>query len=123
MREEKYSFEKLEAWKKAKDLALFIYEITSKFPDTEKYGLINQMRKCAIGIPSHLAEGSGRITGKDKAHFTSMAYSTLMELLNQTIISHDLGYIILSDYETAKKKIKELSPFFLSKLRQSQLNA
>lgn len=65
MREETYSFEKLEAWKKAKDLALFIYEITSHFPDTERYGLVSQMRKCAIGIPSHLAEGSGRITGKD----------------------------------------------------------
>lgn len=115
-----YSFEKLAAWKKAKELAIWIYQVTKDFPNEEKYGLISQMRRCGIGIPSHLAEGSGRITGKDKAHFTAIAYSTLMELLNQAIISFELGFLSREDYIETRRLVQALSKM-LSNLRSSQL--
>lgn len=115
-----FSFEKLETWKVAKDFAIFLYQLTSKFPDAEKYDLIRQLRKAAVGIPSHLAEGSGRITGKDKAHFTSIAYSTLMEVVNQLILSYEFGYLNEDDYFLARNKASNLS-YLLSRLRRSQL--
>lgn len=115
-----YSFERLAAWQKAKDLAIAIYSITKTFPSEEKYGLTSQFRRGAIGIPSHLSEGSARITGKDKAHFTSMAYSTLMELLNQLIIAFELDYLGKETYLELRQKIQKLS-FMLNELRKSQL--
>jgi len=116
-----YSFEKLEAWKVAKEFAIFIYRITENFPEEEKYELTRQLRKGAIGIPSHLAEGSGRITGKDKAHFTSMAFSTLMEIINQIIISYEFGYLSEKDYIESRKRADRLG-YLLHQLRQSQLD-
>ena len=117
-----YSFEKLVAWKKAKELAIWAYQITKNFPTEEKYGLMSQMRRCGIGIPSHLAEVSGRITGKDKANFTSIAYSTLMELLNQSIISFELGFLSKEDYLETRRLAQTLSKM-LNNLRNSQLKS
>jgi four helix bundle protein len=61
-------------------------------PD-EKFGLVSQMRRAAISVVSNIAEGSARSTSKDKAYFSQLAYSSLIELLNQLIVSHDLGFL------------------------------
>jgi four helix bundle protein len=70
-----YSFEKLEVWKAFIQLAKKIYNDTKSFPDDEKFGLISQMRRCSISIASNIAEGTVRLTHKDKAHFLTIAYS------------------------------------------------
>jgi len=85
-----YSFEKLEVWKESKKLTKIIYQITSRYPENEKFGLTSQLRRASISVCSNLAEGSARITSKDKAHFSTMAYSSLIEVLNQIIISYEL---------------------------------
>ncbi|MEO8236157.1 MAG: four helix bundle protein [Flavobacterium sp.] len=77
-----YSFEKLEVWVESKNFSKSIYLITSKFPDNEKYGLISQLRRASISICSNIAEGSARNSFKDKAHFTTMAFSSAVEVLN-----------------------------------------
>lgn len=64
-----YSFEKLNVWQKSVDLVETIYKISSNFPKEEKYDLTSHMRKCVVSISSNLAEGTSRITSKDKAHF------------------------------------------------------
>lgn len=89
-----YSFEKLACWQHARNLATWVYQITGKFPAEEKYGLISQMRRSAISIASNLAERSSGISTKDQSHFSTMAYSSTIELLNQLIISNDLGFIM-----------------------------
>jgi len=116
-----FSFEKLNVWIDSKELVKIIYIITRKFPDEEKFGLTNLLRRAAISIASNLAEGTSRKTNKDKAHFTTMSYSSLMEVLNQIIISKELNFIDEDDYQMVRKSIEKISNK-LNALRNSQLN-
>jgi len=88
-----FSFEKLEVWKNAVDLAVDIYQTTARFPKDEIYLLTSQLRRASVSVSSNISEGNSRETNKDKAHFTTMAYTSLMEVLNQLIISNKLNYI------------------------------
>ena len=116
-----YSFERLDVWIRAKDFVIKIYNISKEFPSEEKYGITSQLRRAAISVPTNLAEGSGRRTNKDKAHFTQLAYSSLMEVLNLLIIAKELGYINNSDIQDLRTDLEEISKM-LSGLRNSQLN-
>ena len=82
-----YSFEKLRVWQNAKDLVVEVYKITRNFPDEGKFGLTSQVRRAALSVTANIAEGSGRTSSKDQAHFYQMAYSSLLELLNHFYIS------------------------------------
>ena len=117
-----FSFEKLEVWQDSRGLALKIYTITRSFPEYEKFGLVPQMRRAAISISSNIAEGSSRSTAKDQAHFYQIAYASLTELLNQLIISNDLGLIDSADYEESRNVIEKISRK-LNNLRKSRLNS
>ncbi len=114
-----YAFEKLEVWKKSKELVKVIYTSTEHFPKSEMFGLTQQMRRASVSVASNLAEGSARKTNKDKAHFTTIAYSSLMELLNQSIIVMELGYLKEKDYECIRQEIQLIS-YMLNSLRNSQ---
>ena len=70
-----------------------VYEITSKFPDDEKYGLTNQMRRCAVSIPSNIAEGAGRNSKKEFKQFLYISLGSISELETQLIISTELSYL------------------------------
>ena len=105
----KYSFEKLEVWHDARELTKIVYRITKGFPDDEKFGLTNQMRRSVISVSSNIVEGSYRATGKDKSNFMTIAYSSLMELLNQTIASLDLKYINEDQYKEIRIQIERIS--------------
>ena len=80
-----YSFEKLASWQHARKLAAWIYVVTQKFPSEEKFGLTSQMRRAAVSIASNLAEGTSRTTVKDQFHFSTISYSSTIELLNDLI--------------------------------------
>ena len=115
-----YSFEKLDVWKSAKEFVKHIYKLTQNFPNREKYGIVDQLRRAAISIPNNLAEGSGRTTGKDKARFTQISYGSLMECLNLIIISDELNLINPNDCEILHNEVENISRK-LSNLRRSQL--
>ena len=88
-----HNFERLNAWKYARQLATFIYSVTSSFPTEEKFGLTNQMRRAVISVSSNIAEGAGRTTPNDQKHFYTIAYGSLTELLSQSIVSCDLRFL------------------------------
>ena len=67
--EAKYSFKNLDAYKEAKILVKLVYALIENFPKVETYALCDQLRRAAISIPSNIAEGSGRTSAKDQAHF------------------------------------------------------
>ena len=92
------SFRDLIVWQKAHCLALEIYKITANFPDCERFGLISQMRRCAISIPSNIAEGLKR-RGKHKMVFYNYSESSLEELKYQLLLSLDLNYIKNNQYD------------------------
>lgn len=89
----KYSFEDLDVWILASELAVDIYKTTENFPKSELFGLTSQLRRASISVSSNIAEGSGRSTQNDKAHFSVMAYGSLMEVQSQLLISEKLNLI------------------------------
>lgn len=115
-----FGFEKLNVWQKARELSMVVYKETKSFPDDERFGLISQMRRCGISISSNIAEGTGRHSNKDKARFTEIAYSSALELLNQTILSNDLGFISEESYLKIRQEITEITAM-LDGLYKSQL--
>ena len=88
-----YSFEKLDVWQLSWEFTKDIYNLTSKYPKSELFGLTNQMRRAAVSVSSNIAEGVSRKTNKEKARFTSISFGSIIEILNQLIISRDLGFI------------------------------
>ena len=116
-----YSFEKLEVWKDSVEFVKLIYKVTKQFPDNEKFGLVSQLRRASISISSNLSEGTSRITNKDKAHFTTMSFSSAMEVLNQLIISKELEFITENDYLELRVQLSKITNK-LNSLRKSQLN-
>ena len=74
----RYSFEKLRVWQNARKFVLDVYKITNNFPAHEKFGLVDQIRRAVVSVPANIAEGSSRLSAKDQAHFTNIAYSSLM---------------------------------------------
>jgi len=88
-----YSFEKLVVYQTARKLVKQVYLLLAKFPQVERYGLCDQLRRAIISVPSNIAEQSGRTSYKEKIHFLEIAYGSLMEAYCQLDIAVDLGYI------------------------------
>jgi four helix bundle protein len=118
----KFSFEKLDVWQDSRSLTKVIYEVTKSFPDSEKFGLVSQMRRASVSVSSNIAEGSSRTSKKDQAHFYQIAYSSLMELLNQVIISTDLEFLNEGLESQVRNHIGKVSNK-LNALRKSRLNS
>ena len=90
----------LEVWKKSIDLVTEIYKLTAEFPAEEKFGIVNQIRRAAVSIPSNIAEGSARSSDKENLRFLDMACGSLAELETQILISENLGFINSHDIVT-----------------------
>jgi four helix bundle protein len=114
-----YSFEKLECCQQARKLAVWTYQSTKDFPADERFGLISQMRRASISTASNIAEGSARRTSRDQAHFSTVAYSSTIELLNDLIISSDLGYLA-ADFYLIGREMVEKQTLLISTLRKAQ---
>ncbi len=86
------SYKELIVWKKSFTLVKEIFQLTAMFPKSEQYGIIAQMRKAAISIPSNIAEGYGRSSQKEYAHFYAIAYGSALELETQLLLAKELGF-------------------------------
>ena len=119
-----FSFEKLEVWQLSRLLVLEIYKTTSLFPKEEVYALVSQIRRAAISVSSNIAEGSSRKSPKDQARFSEIAYSSLIEVLNQLIIANDLLYIQEEELNDYRVKIEilllKINALFNSQLKRSK---
>lgn len=93
------SFRDLDAYKESKTLVAEVYRLLKKFPKEEQYALCDQLRRAAISITSNIAEGSGRVSTKEKIHFLEISYGSLMEVLSQLDIACDLEYITKEDFK------------------------
>ncbi len=93
------SFTDLNAWKEGHRLVIMIYDITKKFPKEELFGLVNQLRRCAVSITSNIAEGFGRQGGREKIQFCFIARGSVIELQNQILVARDVGYITDSEFK------------------------
>ena len=104
-----FGFEKLAVWKEARILTVLIYQLTEKFPDKEKFGLTNQMRRASVSIGANIAEGSSRFSAKEQAHYYSISYGSLMELISHSFTALDLKYLHEEVFEKLKNMVQPLS--------------
>ncbi len=114
-------FRKLRIWQKGHEIVLEIYTMTMKFPKTETYGLVSQMRRSAASIPTNIAEGCGRNGNKELARFVQIAMGSASELEYQILLSHDLGYITSEQYDLVMDRmilLKKMIIKFLTGLRK-----
>jgi four helix bundle protein len=103
-----YSFRELIVWQKAHALVLEIYRIAEKFPKSELFGISLQMRRCAVSVPSNLAEGFKRQSPRDCRRFYNIAEGSLEELKYQLILAHDLRYLESDDYDSIENLADEV---------------
>ncbi len=87
------NYKDLKVWQKSYQLCLEVYQLTKGFPKNEIYGLISQMRRAALSIPSNIAEGYGRKTKPEYLRALYIAYGSTCELETQVLLSGDLGYL------------------------------
>ena len=104
MTEKIRSFTELNAWREAHSLALRVYSLTRSFPKDEVFALTSQMRRCAVSIPSNIAEGFSRNSAKDKAQFYAIALGSITELQSQLMMARDLEYMSKTDFKTIAEK-------------------
>ena len=109
MNDSKYSYKNLEAYKESKTLVKQVYALLKKFPHEEQYALCDQLRRAVISVPSNIAEGSGRTSAKDQAHFLEMAFGSLMEVDCQMDIAQDLGYVSSDELEVVSKQVRQVA--------------
>lgn len=92
------TFSELVVWQKAHELTLQVYKLSEAYPKTEIFGLTSQSRRCAVSIPSNIAEGFKRKTRADSIHFYNIAEGSLEELKYQLLLAKDLDYLTEEDY-------------------------
>jgi four helix bundle protein len=112
----RFRFEKLEVWQEARKINRVIYRLTRKFPREEIYAMTSQIRRASVSVSSNIAEGSGRNSDKDFAHFLEQAYGSLMELASVFFLSMDEGYVteveldpVFDEMERLAKRIASLN--------------
>lgn len=81
-----YNFQDLKVWQRAMDLAEEAYSIAKQLPKTEQFALSDQIRRCAISVPSNIAEGQKRLSNKETVQFSSIALGSLGELQTQLLL-------------------------------------
>lgn len=112
------SVEDLDVYKMSHELTLEIYKLTGMFPETEKYGLISQMRRASMSIPMNLMEGGHRLNTGEYRQFVGIARGSAGELKYQLVLSRDLGYLNENHYPGLREKAESISKM-LTKLASS----
>jgi four helix bundle protein len=102
------NYKELKVWQKSYQLCLEVYRITRGFPGEEKYGLISQIRRATVSVPSNIAEGYGRKTTREYIRSLYLAYGSNCELETQILLSNDLGYMKAQEKESLQGNIEEV---------------
>ena len=105
----RFRFEKLEVWQEARAINRSIYRLTRKFPRQELFAMTSQIRRASISVSSNIAEGSGRNSDKDFAHFLEQSYGSLMEVASVFYLGLDEGYVTEADLDPLFDDIERLA--------------
>jgi len=116
----KFGFEKLMVYQEARSLILEIYGVTRSFPLDERFGLTAQLNRAVISVAANIAEGSSRISFKEQAQFSQVAFSSLMEVLCHLDVARELGFLSYERFARLRKQIESLSNK-LNSLRRTQV--
>lgn len=112
----------MDVWKKSLDLVTDVYSVTSNFPTDEKFGIVSQIRRAAVSIPSNIAEGCARYSDKEVLHFLDIAAGSLAELETQLLISKNLGFLRDDDLLQRIYPIGQMLSGLKRHLKQKDMN-
>jgi four helix bundle protein len=112
---------KLDAWKLSIDLVTQVYKITEGFPREERYGLIAQIRRAAVSIPSNIAEGAARQTKKEFSNYLHMAQGSLSELDTQLELAKGLGYLSANEWQPIDAQMERIDKMITGLIRHQGL--
>ena len=107
----------MEVWKTAMDLVVEIYRLTLRLPSEERFGLVNQMRRAAVSVPSNVAEGAGRESDPDNKRFLFNARGSLNELETQIAICNRLGYLQHDDVQRLRSQLTRVRQLLAGTIR------
>ena len=113
-----FGFENLAAYQRALDLVDKVYDLMKGFPSEERYALCDQLRRAVVSVPSNIAEGLGRMSGKEQVRFIEISYGSLMEVYCQLTIAKRRNYITEEVFRDMAKVIEDIARP-LSGLRKS----
>lgn len=111
-------FRNLKVWEKAHALTLEVYEKTKDFPGEERYGLTSQIRRCAVSVPTNIAEGCGRGSDADMARFLQIARGSASELEYTLLLARELGMIKAPAHEALAPRIEEIQRMLAALIRK-----
>ena len=118
---EPFYFRRLDVYRNAKQLSRLIYELLRKYPAEERFALCSQLRRAVTSIPINIAEGFGRFSSKEKAHFIEIAFGSVTKVLCEIELSLDEGYISQEEFKQVEERLsvigKQLSGLHSSILR------
>jgi len=125
MKDAKYSYKNLEAYKESNTLVKQVYALLKKFPREEQFALCDQLRRAIISVPSNIAEGLGRVSTKEQIHFLEIAYGSLREVDCQLDIAKDLGYISDEELQNVENQLEKVAALVagMRNQRSASLNA
>lgn len=103
-----HRFKELEIWKRSRLFCTEIYSITALFPESEKFGLTNQLRRASVSIPSNIAEGTSRKSNKDFSRFLEITLGSAYEIETQLLIASDLKFISNSELNNLINELDEI---------------
>ena len=104
-----FAFERLEVWQLARKFFKYSYSLIDAFPSSERFNLVDQIRRATTSIALNLAEMTSRSSYKEQAHYSEIAYGSSIEVYCAYLLSFDMGYIDKQQLEEVKEKISELS--------------
>lgn len=115
------NYKDLLVWKKAHQLTLEIYKTVSTYPKEEIYSLVSQLKRASSSIATNIAEGTGRFSQKDLAHFLQIALGSSHEVEYLLLLSKDLGFINNEIYIQLEKDINEIKAMLISLIKKVRL--
>lgn len=115
-------YKKLKVWQLAHQFVLAIYKISGRFPDAERYGLQNQLRRSAYSIPANIAEGCGKNSGAELAHFLNTSLGSANEVDYYLLLINDLGYINAEEYVNLNAGINEIKAMLIALIQKVRSN-
>jgi len=108
-----HNFKKLAIWIKSVEFVTDIYKVTNTFPSHERFGLISQLQRAAVSVPTNISEGSAKTSNKDFARFLEISLGSTFELETELLVSLNLSYIDVEAYNRLQEKLSELQKMII----------